>query len=135
MMRIGINGFGRIGRMTARLIMQAPDMELVAINDVANIQAMTHLLKYDSVHGRYPGKISGHQDAILIDGHSVSYFSENHPSEIPWGRADVDVVIEATGKFLKSEDARAHLKEGVRKVVLSAPSPDDRIQSIVLGGK
>ncbi|MFT4678697.1 MAG: glyceraldehyde 3-phosphate dehydrogenase [Litorivivens sp.] len=133
MMRIGINGFGRIGRMTARLIMQAPDMELVAINDVASIQAMTHLFKYDSIHGRYRGNIAVHQDSILIDGHSVSYSSEDHPSTIPWGRAGVDIVIEASGKFLKTEDANEHLRDGVQRVVLSAPSPDERIQAIVLG--
>ncbi len=133
MMRIGINGFGRIGRMTARLLMQAPDMELVAINDVANILAMAHLLKYDSVHGRYPGKISSHQDSILIDGHAVHYTSENNPSSIPWGKLGVDVVIEASGKFLKKDQASGHIEAGAKRVVLSAPSPDDSIKSIVLG--
>lgn len=133
--RIGLNGFGRIGRYFTRLALAHPEMELVVINDLMDINTAKHLLKYDSVHG----KISNIEDVtcngefIQIGDKQISYLQHTSPGEIPWDKHGVDIVIEATGKFLTRDKAQVHLKPGVQRVILSAPSPDNTIPMIVMG--
>ncbi|MBM3223000.1 MAG: type I glyceraldehyde-3-phosphate dehydrogenase [Candidatus Tectomicrobia bacterium] len=122
--RIGINGFGRIGRMVLRRTMSLPDVEVVAVNDLAHIGDLAYLLKYDSVHGRFPGTVTHEDKAIMVDGHAVPFTAERDPAKIPWGQAGVDVVIECTGALRGRADASGHLQGGARKVVISAPSDD-----------
>lgn len=122
--RIGINGFGRIGRMVLRRSMELPDIEVVAINDLADIGDLTYLLKYDSVHGPFPGQVSNDEKTIMVNGRAMQFSSERDPAKIPWGQARVDVVIESTGAFRGRSDASGHLQGGARKVLISAPSDD-----------
>ena len=122
--RIGINGFGRIGRMVLRRPMSLPHIEVVAINDLANAGDLAYLLKYDSVHGRFPGEVADDGKSISIRGKAVQFTSEREPAKIPWGAAGVDVVIESTGALRGRSDASGHLQGGVRKVLISAPSDD-----------
>jgi glyceraldehyde 3-phosphate dehydrogenase len=122
--RIGINGFGRIGRMVLRRTMTLPDVDVVAINDLANIGDLAYLLKYDSVHGRFPGEVVSDDASIHINGQAVQFTAEKDPTQIPWGKAGVDVVIESTGALRGRSDASGHLKAGARKVLISAPSDD-----------
>jgi len=122
--RIGINGFGRIGRMVLRHTLTLPDIEVVAINDLANIGDLAYLLKYDSVHGLFPGEVSHDDHTIQVCGKAVQFSSEKEAAKIPWGRAGVDVVIESTGAFRGRKDAAGHLQGGARKVLISAPSDD-----------
>jgi glyceraldehyde 3-phosphate dehydrogenase len=122
--RIGINGFGRIGRMVLRRSMELPDIEVVAVNDPADIGDLTYLLKYDSVHGPFPGQVSNDDKTIMVNGRAVQYTSERDPAKIPWGQAGVDVVIESSGAFRGRADASGHLQGGARKVLISAPSDD-----------
>ena len=122
--RIGINGFGRIGRMVLRHTMSLPNIEVVAINDLANVGDLAYLFKYDSVHGRFPGEVADDGTSISVHGKTVQFTSEREPAKIPWGTAGVDVVIESTGAFRGRADASGHLQGGVRKVLISAPSDD-----------
>jgi glyceraldehyde 3-phosphate dehydrogenase len=122
--RVGINGFGRIGRMVLRRTLTLPDIEVVAINDLAHIGDLTYLLKYDSVHGLFPGEVSHDDHTILVGGRTIQFSSEKEAAKIPWGRAGVDVVIESTGAFRGRKDAAGHLQGGARKVLISAPSDD-----------
>ena len=122
--RIGINGFGRIGRMVLRRSMELPDIEVVTVNDLADIGDLTYLLKYDSVHGPFPGQVSNDDKTITVNGRAVQYTSERDPAKIPWGQAGVDVVIESSGAFRGRADASGHLQGGARKVLISAPSDD-----------
>jgi len=122
--RIGINGFGRIGRMVLRRALTLPDIEIVAINDLAHIGDLTYLLKYDSVHGLFPGEVSHDDHTILVGSQTIQFSSEKEAAKIPWGRAGVDVVIESTGAFRGRKDAAGHLQGGARKVLISAPSDD-----------
>lgn len=132
--KVGINGFGRIGRSFTRVIQQYPGIELVAINDLATTANLSHLLKYDSVHGRFPQSVElGREETLLIDGREVAVFHENEPGLIPWEKLEVDVVIEATGRFKSQELALPHIqKAGAGKVIISAPATDDT-KTIVLG--
>jgi glyceraldehyde 3-phosphate dehydrogenase len=132
-MRIGINGFGRIGRRVARLLLQRTEMELVLVNDLSNPNTMAHLLKYDSVHGVFEGEVNAYTDVIEINGKKVQWSSFKNPNEIQWDAYGVEYVIEATGQFLSLEKASAHLKTGVRKVIISAPPEGDGIETIALG--
>jgi glyceraldehyde 3-phosphate dehydrogenase len=116
--RIGINGCGRIGRMVVRRVLTLPEVEVVAVNDLA------YLLKYDSVHGHFPGEVSHDDHAILVNGKAMQFSSEKEPAKIPWGQAGVDVVIESSGAFRGRKDAAGHLHAGARKVLISAPSDD-----------
>jgi len=119
--RVGINGFGRIGRLAARIISQRKDVELVAINDpFLDADYMSYLFKHDTVHGTYKGTVSHTKDSLIIDGKTVKVFAVKTPSEIPWGENKVDYVIEATGVF--TDNADVHIKGGARKVFVSAPS-------------
>ena len=132
-MKIAINGFGRIGRVTARLLLQRNDVELVAVNDLTDTRTLAHLFKYDSVHGVFAGDVS-HDDAhLLLGGRKIKAYAAKDPATLPWKELGVDIVIECTGHFLTRETAGAHLKAGARRVILSAPAKDADIPSVVLG--
>jgi glyceraldehyde 3-phosphate dehydrogenase len=133
--KVAINGFGRIGRMTARVLLSKPNMELIAINDLSDNKTLTHLFKYDSIHKAYQGHVETHDGDIKIDNRLVKIFAERDPSRLPWKDLEVDVVLECTGKFLDVKGATQHLNAGAGKVILSAPSKekDGQIQTIVIG--
>ncbi len=131
--RIAINGFGRIGRNLFRLLLNHPTIEVIAINDIADNKTMAHLLKYDSIHGILPNTVSFDENSILVDGNSYSFFHEREISNLNWKDLSIDIIIEATGKFLKYDLAEQHLKSGAKKVILSAPPQDDLIKTVVLG--
>ena len=132
--KVGINGFGRIGRLTFRTINQyhKGELEVVAINDLADTATNAHLLKWDSSYGPYPGTVVASDDAITVDGHKVKVISERDPASIPWRNHGVDIVIESTGLFTDATKAAAHLKSGAKKVLISAPAKNEDI-TIVLG--
>lgn len=132
--RVGINGFGRIGRLVLRAAFEAKrtDIEFVAINDLGAPKDNAHLLKYDTVHGIYPGEVSATDDTIVVDGHSIKSFSERNPADLPWGDLGVDIVLECTGIFTSKEKASAHIQGGAKKVLISAPSGDADI-TVVYG--
>ena len=119
--RVGINGFGRIGRCIVRSLQNQKDIEVVLINDLTNSETLAHLLKYDSVHGTYKGTVEAKENALIIDGKSTQVRAIGNPAEIPWGQNKVDVVLECTGRFTKAEEISAHLRAGAKKVILSAP--------------
>lgn len=131
--KVGINGFGRIGRYFIRVALQNKDIEIVAINDLAPVKTLAHLLKYDSVHGRFQGTISTTETDIVANGKSIRITSHKNPAEIPWKELGVDIVVESTGLFLTRETASAHLLAGAKKVVLSAPPNSSDIKAIVMG--
>lgn len=135
MIQIAINGFGRIGRHTFRTILSRnlKDIQVIAINDLTDTRTLAHLMKYDSVHGPYPGKISFTENELIVDGVSVRVFAEPNPENLPWKELEIDVVLESTGRFLTGEKAGAHLRAGAKQVLLSAPSPDKEIPTVVLG--
>ncbi|MEM3587058.1 MAG: type I glyceraldehyde-3-phosphate dehydrogenase [Candidatus Jordarchaeaceae archaeon] len=132
--KIGINGFGRIGRNTFRAAMEDDKVEIVAINDLADSVTLAHLLKYDSIYGKIKAEVKTKKgsDVIWINGREVKVYNKRDPSEIPWGEQEVDVVIESTGVFTNREDASKHLRNGVKKVIISAPAKNPDI-TIVLG--
>ncbi len=132
--KVGINGFGRIGRLTFRTINQyhKGELEVVAINDLTDTATNAHLLKWDSTYGPYPDTVVASDDAITVDGRKVKVISERDPASIPWRDHDVDIVIESTGLFTDASKASAHLKGGAKKVIISAPAKDEDI-TIVLG--
>ena len=129
--RIGINGFGRIGRAFVRRSLELPDIEIVAVNDLTDVHTLAHLLKYDSAHGHFPVSVVPALDSILVGGKPVRTLSERDPAAIDWGELGVDVVIESTGRFRAREDAVLHLKGGARKVLLSAPGKDADLTVVV----
>jgi len=122
--KIGINGLGRIGRMVLRRVVTLPDTEVVAVNDLARLGDLAYLVKYDSVHGAFPGTVSEDGQVLWVNEKAIRCFAEPQPAKIPWGQAGVDVVIEATGAFRGRKDAGGHLQAGARKVLISAPSDD-----------
>ena len=132
--RIGINGFGRIGRLTLRAMKQyhKNDLEVVAINDLADTKTNAHLLKWDSVFGRYPGEVGATEKAIVVDGQEIKVIQERDPAAIPWKDHGVDIVIESTGLFTDATKAIAHRQGGAKKVIISAPAKNEDI-TIVLG--
>jgi glyceraldehyde 3-phosphate dehydrogenase len=132
--RVAINGFGRIGRNVLRAAKQsgADDIDFVAVNDLTDTKTLAHLLQYDSVHRRYPGKVEARGEAIVVDGDEVRVLSEKDPSNLPWSDLGVDVVIESTGRFTSRPDAAKHLEGGAKKVIISAPAKGEDI-TIVLG--
>jgi glyceraldehyde 3-phosphate dehydrogenase len=132
-MNIAINGFGRIGRTLLRTLRGRQEINLVAVNDLAPPQTLAHLVKYDSVHRPFRGAISANHEGLLVDGHEIRVFSEKDPANLPWKALGIDVVIESTGRFLTSEQAGAHLRAGAKQVILSAPSPDRNVPTVVLG--
>lgn len=131
--RIAINGFGRIGRNLFRLLLNHPAIEVVAINDIADNRTMSHLIKYDSIHGVLPFECSYDGDGIIVDNKHYLFFHERSISNLDWKSLDIDVVIESTGKYKTFEDINFHILVGAKKVILSAPSETDRIKTVVLG--
>jgi glyceraldehyde 3-phosphate dehydrogenase len=131
--RVGINGFGRIGRQSLKaLIERAPDIEVVAVNDLVDTQMNALLFKHDSTYGAYPGDVSHTDDAIIVDGREIKVLKEKDPATLPWGDLGVDLVVESTGIFTNAEKARAHIDAGAKKVIISAPAKNEDI-TIVLG--
>ena len=121
--KVGINGFGRIGRDVVRAARDSgADLEVVAVNDITTAATLAHLLKYDSVFGRYPGTVCAESEAIVVDGRPIRVFAEREPKNLPWGDLGVDIVIESTGHFTDAEKARAHITAGAKKVIISAPA-------------
>ncbi len=131
--RIAINGFGRIGRNLFRLLLNHPTIEVVAINDIADKRTMSHLIKYDSIHGVLPFDCSFDEKGIIVDGKSYLFFHEKSISNLDWKSLDIDVVIESTGKYKTFEEINFHILVGAKKVILSAPSETDKIKTVVLG--
>ncbi|NLN76858.1 MAG: type I glyceraldehyde-3-phosphate dehydrogenase [Armatimonadetes bacterium] len=132
--KVGINGFGRIGRLSLRSMLQkyANEIEVVAINDLFDPKTNAHLFKYDTNYGVWPGEVKAEEDAIVIDGKKIAVYSERDPAAIPWQKHGVDVVVEATGIFTDAEKAKAHIHDSVKKVIISAPAKNEDI-TIVLG--
>ncbi|MEJ7554345.1 MAG: type I glyceraldehyde-3-phosphate dehydrogenase [Aquificaceae bacterium] len=132
MIRVGINGFGRIGRSFFRACYGHEDIQIVAVNDLTDTKTLAHLLKYDSVHGRFKGHVEAKDSSLVVDGKEVRVFSVKDPGEIPWGDLGVDVVIESTGAFTSREKAELHLRDTVKRVIISAPAKNPDV-TIVLG--
>jgi glyceraldehyde 3-phosphate dehydrogenase len=134
MLKIGINGFGRIGRLVARIAMGNPNVELVGINDLVPAANLAYLFKYDSTHGPYHGTVIATEDGMLIDGKLIPCFSQRDPAQLPWGDVGADYIVESTGLFTTYGIAESHLKAGAKRVVISAPSKDpDKIPTFVVG--
>ncbi|WP_417886383.1 type I glyceraldehyde-3-phosphate dehydrogenase [Zunongwangia sp.] len=132
--RVGINGFGRIGRNLFKLLVENPKIDSVAVNDLAATSTLAHLLKYDSIHGIFPGTIEvKNEHTLIVNNKTIHFFHENHPANIPWNKANVDIVVEATGKFKTRKPLEQHFKKGIKKVILAVPPQDDSIKMIVLG--
>jgi glyceraldehyde 3-phosphate dehydrogenase len=130
--KIGINGFGRIGRNLFRASYQDPNLEYVAVNDITDAKTLAHLLKYDSVLGMFAADVKSTSDAIVVNGKEIKVFAEKDPANLPWGKHGVSIVVEATGIFKKKEEALKHMQGGAKKVIFSAPA-DDPDTTIVMG--
>ena len=133
MVKVAINGFGRIGRNALKILLERRDAQVVAINDITDAKTLAHLLKHDSSYGAYDKKISAGKKSIFINSRENPGFAEKEPAALPWKNLGVDVVIESTGFFTKPEDARAHIKAGAKKVVISAPAKGGGAKTVVLG--
>jgi glyceraldehyde 3-phosphate dehydrogenase len=133
--KVGINGFGRIGRLTFRALLKKNNIEVVAFNDLTDAKTLAHLLKYDSVHGRFPGEVSAEADSIVVNGKKYKVFAEKDPANLPWKSLGVDVVVESTGIFRTREKMMKHITAGAKKVVLSVPADnkEDVDATVVLG--
>ncbi len=131
--RVAINGFGRIGRNAFKVAFDRKDMEVVALNDLTETKMLAHLLKHDTNYGEYKFSVDFDEKHLIVDGNKIPVFSEKEPSKLPWGENKVDIVIESTGFFVKSELARSHIDAGAKKVVISAPAKDDGAETIVIG--
>jgi glyceraldehyde 3-phosphate dehydrogenase len=131
--RVAINGFGRIGRVLTRKIINHPSIELIAINDLTNSITLAHLFKYDSIHGRYQGEVSANDSGIVIDGKLIKSYAEKNPAGLPWLGDKIDVVVECTGHFKDRSSAGMHLDAGAKKVIISAPADGDDIPSVCMG--
>ncbi len=127
MIRVAINGFGRIGRMVFKAGYKDPDIDFVAFNDLTDTKTLAQLLKYDSVHGRFPGTVEAREGALVIDGKEIKVFSERDPAVLPWRELGIDIVIESTGFFLKRELAQKHVDAGAKKVLLTASPLRERM--------
>ena len=132
-MKVAINGFGRIGRVTLRALLEKKGIEVVAINDLSDTSTLAHLFKYDSVHRSFKGIVTANTDEIIVNGKQIRVFAERDPLKLPWQKLGVDLVIESTGKFTTAELARAHVKAGAKQVIISAPSEDKNLPTVVLG--
>ncbi|MER6395655.1 MULTISPECIES: type I glyceraldehyde-3-phosphate dehydrogenase [unclassified Kitasatospora] len=131
--RVGINGFGRIGRNFFRAVKaQGADIEIVGVNDLTDTKTLAHLLKYDSILGTFPGEVSHTENSITVDGKTFKVIAERDPANLPWGELGVDIVIESTGIFTKAEAAKKHITAGAKKVIISAPATDEDV-TIVMG--
>ena len=131
--KIAINGFGRIGRNVFRLLLNHPELEVIAINDIADTKTMAHLTKYDSIHGVLPNKVTSDGNGIYVDERFFSFSHHKNIEDIDWKSLDIDFVVEATGKFKTKNELEKHLKAGAKKVILSVPPEDDDIKTVVLG--
>ena len=131
--KVAINGFGRIGRISFRVMLERENIEIVAINDLTDSKTLAHLLKYDSVHGIIKAEIEAGEKTIIINGKKITVFSEKDPANLPWKELGIDVVIESTGFFLDKESAGKHIAAGAKKVIISAPSNTNDIKTVVLG--
>lgn len=132
MTRVAINGFGRIGKLVFKLLIHSPEVEIVAINDLTDIASLVHLLKYDSVHGRFDANIETAADGLIVDGKKVIIVAEPNPAQIPWKTLDIDIVIESTGLFTHLDDASKHIEAGAKQVIISAPGKGE-VPTFVLG--
>jgi len=132
-MKVAINGFGRIGRVTLRALLEKKGIEVVAINDLSDTSTLAHLFKYDSVHRSFKGIVSANTDEIIVNGKQIRIFAEMDPLKLPWQKLGIDLVIESTGKFTTAELAKAHVKAGAKQVIISAPSEDKDLPTVVLG--
>ncbi|KGM98083.1 glyceraldehyde-3-phosphate dehydrogenase [Clostridium novyi A str. 4552] len=130
MTKVAINGFGRIGRLALRLMIDNPELEVVAINDLTDAATLAHLFKYDSSQGRFNGEIEVKEGAFIVNGKEIKVVAERNPEDLPWGKLGVDIVLECTGLFTDKEKAEAHIKAGAKKVVISAPAKGD-IKTVV----
>ncbi|MFZ5592553.1 MAG: glyceraldehyde 3-phosphate dehydrogenase NAD-binding domain-containing protein, partial [Bacillota bacterium] len=130
--KVGINGFGRIGRLVFRASLEKPELEVVAINDITDVNTNAHLLKYDSVHGRLNATVEAREDSIVVNGRSVKVIAERDPAKLPWQDLGVDIVIESTGVFTDATKAAAHRQAGAPKVIITAPAKNEDI-TIVMG--
>lgn len=130
--KVAINGFGRIGRLTLRALLKKENVEVVAINDLTDNATLAHLFKYDSVHGRFHGTVSSDAESITVDGHRIKAYADKDPKNLPWGQLGIDVVLESTGRFVDEAGAGQHLTAGAKKVVISAPAKGN-IPTVVLG--
>ena len=131
--KVGINGFGRIGRNLFRAAYESgADIEIVAVNDIADLRTLAHLLKYDSILGRFPGEVAEGDGSLVVDGNEIKVLAERDPAALPWSELGVEVAIESTGLFTKREDAAKHLDAGARKVIISAPATDPDV-TVALG--
>jgi len=132
-MKIAINGFGRIGRPATKIAIGNPDVEVVAINDLGELENLAYLFKYDSAYGVYPKSVEVKEGSLVVDGKEIKVFAEKDPSKLPWGDLGVDVVLECTGVFTDRKGCEGHLKAGAKRVIISAPTKDDSIKTIVIG--
>jgi glyceraldehyde 3-phosphate dehydrogenase len=132
MVKVGINGFGRIGRNVFRAALNNPEVQIVAVNDLTDVKTLAHLLKYDTTHGTLDAKVEVGEDSIIVNGKSIKVFAERDPGNLPWSTVGAEIVIESTGIFTSKEKASLHLKGGAKKVIISAPATDEDI-TIVLG--
>ncbi len=133
MVKVAINGFGRIGRNALKILLERHDTQVVAINDITDAKTLAHLLKHDSSYGTYDKKVVAKENAIMVNTREIPVFAEKDPAKLPWGELGVDVVIESTGFFTNPKDARAHIKAGAKKVVISAPAKGEGAKTVVLG--
>ena len=133
MKKIAINGMGRIGRAALKLLIDNPEMEITAVNDIASIDDIAYLLKYDSVYGIYENPVEVNENNLVINGKSIPFYSEKDPSQLPWKALGIDIVIESTGFFTKEDDAKKHFEAGAKRVVLSGPTSSDGVPTIVHG--
>lgn len=132
MKRIAINGFGRIGRLAFRQMVSRSGLQVVAINDLTDVETLAHLLKYDSIHGLFQGEVSVSNGNLVVNGQEIQISAERNPADLPWGSLSVDLVVESTGVFADSDKASAHLTAGAGKVIISAPAKGD-LKTVVLG--
>lgn len=133
MVKVAINGFGRIGRNALKILLDRRDVQVVAINDITDAKTLAHLLKHDSSYGTYDKKVSATDNAIVVNTREIPVYAEKDPANLPWKKLGVDVVIESTGLFTKPEDAKAHIKAGAKRVVISAPAKGEGAKTVVLG--
>jgi glyceraldehyde 3-phosphate dehydrogenase len=132
MTKVAINGFGRIGRLTFKVLLENNDIDVVAINDLTDTKTLAHLLKYDSVHGKFNGTVEATADSLVVNGKAIKVMAERDPANLPWNDLSVDVVLESTGIFVDADGAGKHIQAGAKKVVISAPAKGD-IPTVVLG--
>ncbi|OLO38160.1 type I glyceraldehyde-3-phosphate dehydrogenase [Alkalihalophilus pseudofirmus] len=130
--KVGINGFGRIGRLVFRAALKNPNVEVVAINDLTDANMLAHLLKYDSVHGKIDAEVTVNGESLVVNGQEIKVIAERDPAQLPWGNLGVEVVVESTGRFTNREDAAKHIEAGAKKVIISAPANNEDI-TVVMG--